>query len=350
MTRVRKIARIAAGIGSVSVLSVAGVEVVERLEERDWAAVIPELVSKIADHLLADDVTEYIRLRAVCKPWRSSTADPSLLEPRFFPRYWLLLAREHLRDDGEAERFVNVRTGTSLHICLPDPDQYTHRGNVEGLLLLHHTFSDTICLLNPLTTALYDLPTMHAVNDVVGPNEEYPDDDQFLEDSIKAAGIIVDMDELGQAQSVPTVVLSLTIRNDTAIVCAKPGDNGGLSVRGRFFIPTCAGEVLAVELQPQPHLKYVAKMFGDQIQSGFDEISYLVPSCDDQDSGMLLVRAQVPNGSTKYAVNLYNGTLSLKEPNGITVFLPSVTIRSSAFPLVLHNTIYVRCHMKRLLR
>ncbi|TVU49908.1 hypothetical protein EJB05_01250, partial [Eragrostis curvula] len=300
MNRVSKIARIAAGIGSVSVLSVAGVEVVERRET--GRGVIPELVSKIADHLLADDVTEYIRLRAVCKPWRSSTADPSLLEPRFFPRYWLLLAREHLRDDSEAERFVNVRTGTSLHICLPDPDQYTHRGNVEGLLLLHHTFSDTICLLNPLTTALYDLPTMHAVNDVVGPNEEYPDDDQFLEDSINAAGIIVDMDELGQAQSVPTVVLSLTIRNDTAIVCAKPGDNvwravdtsctddvdgnlpviqGGISVRGRFFIPTCAGEVLAVELQPQPHLKYVAKMFGDQIQSGFDEISYLVPSCDN---------------------------------------------------------------------
>ncbi|RLM97949.1 hypothetical protein C2845_PM06G29580 [Panicum miliaceum] len=106
-----------------------------RVEERDRVQLLPDLVCKIGDDL-SDDVTEYIRLRAVCKPWRNSTVNPRTLDPRFFPRKWLLIAEEKLRKDGKPEHFVNLCTGPTLQICLPTPKEYTHHGNVEGLLFL----------------------------------------------------------------------------------------------------------------------------------------------------------------------------------------------------------------------
>ena len=82
--------------------------VVSSLEERDWAQLLPDLIRTIGNHLLNDEATEYIRLRVVCQPWRHATVDPSILEPRFFPRNWLMLSPGYkLRTDGVAERVVN---------------------------------------------------------------------------------------------------------------------------------------------------------------------------------------------------------------------------------------------------
>ncbi|TVU50081.1 hypothetical protein EJB05_01438, partial [Eragrostis curvula] len=354
-------------------VSGARIDVGQTLEERDWAGLVPELVSKIADHLLADDVREYIRIRAVCKLWRSSTIDPSLLEPRFFPRNWLLIAGEHLRSDDKPERFVNVRTGASIRIRLPDPHLHTHHGNAEGLLLLHHNFTDKIYLLNPLTMAFTCLPTMLIIHEVARPRGEFPNN-MYNTDSIKAAGIVVNVNKQGRARSLPTVVLSLTTGTDTAIVYTEPGDHvwravnmsctfdvkgkqpaiqGGLSVRGRFYVPTRTGNVLTVELQPQPRLRYVAKMTVDPIHRSFNGSSYLVPSCDDTDCGMLLVRPRRPHGRLgckTFAVDLRNGSLSQQDPSRVTIFLPSVTLLSSVFPSVVENTIYSRGQMIRLLQ
>ena len=77
--------------------------VVSSLEERDWAQLLPDLIRTIGNHLLNDEATEYIRLRVVCQPWRHATVDPSILEPRFFPRNWLMLSPGYkLRTDGVA--------------------------------------------------------------------------------------------------------------------------------------------------------------------------------------------------------------------------------------------------------
>uniref|UniRef100_A0A0D3GYG0 KIB1-4 beta-propeller domain-containing protein n=1 Tax=Oryza barthii TaxID=65489 RepID=A0A0D3GYG0_9ORYZ len=48
------------------------------------------MVGEIAGRLLAVDVAEYIRFRAVCGPWRERTADPRVrrLDARFRPRNW----------------------------------------------------------------------------------------------------------------------------------------------------------------------------------------------------------------------------------------------------------------------
>jgi hypothetical protein len=340
-------------------------------EVRDWANLLPEIVIKVGDLLLLDDPAEYIRMRAVCTRWRSSTDDPRQLEPLFFPRNWLLLAGEELRCDGEPEHLVNVRSGAVLRVRLPTPHEYSHHGNTEGLLVLHHGLTGTVCLLNPLTLAFVDLPA--SVFDVARPVGAM-DRDMFLSHSIQAAGIVVDADEMGRALSRPVVVLSLTAGRSMGMVCAEPGDNawravdmscaddvegelpvihGGLSVRGRFYVPTCAGDVLTVDMEPSPRLRYVARMAGDLVCSGFNRTSYLVPSLDDTDCGMLLVRHRRLNGqlgrSTKFSVDLLNRSLAIQKPSGVTVFLPSVTLRSSAFPSVVENTVY-KGHMTRLLR
>ena len=351
-----------------------------RVEERDWAHLLPDLVGKIAGDLLSDDVAEYIRLRAVCKPWRSSTTDPSTLDPRFFPRQWLLIAEEKLRRDGKPERFVNVRTGATLRIELPNPKEYTHHGNTEGLLVLWHSLTDTVCLLNPLTMAFTDLPMMSTVQltQPLGDGDDNGDGDVIYYSycNIKAAGVLTDIDNMGRPRSKPTVVLSLNWGMiHTAIVCAEPGDtlwravdmscagdiecelpaiHGGLAVQGRFFVPNRAGDVLEVEVRPQPRLTYVARQAGDEAQSGLNQRSYLVPSGNDVGAGMLLLRTWGP-GNVHYqafTVDLGNRRLARHEMGGTdtTVFLPSVTLRSSAFPNVVANIAYLKRHMKALMQ
>jgi hypothetical protein len=107
-----------------------------------------------------------------------------------------------LGTDGVAERFVNVRTGAFLRIRLPTPEEYIHHGNTEGLLILVHHITDTVCLLNPLTMAFTDLPSISAIGHVVNSTK-------FAIGDIKAAGVLVEVDEHGQAQSSepPNVVL-----------------------------------------------------------------------------------------------------------------------------------------------
>ncbi|TVU49915.1 hypothetical protein EJB05_01257, partial [Eragrostis curvula] len=341
---------------SSSNVTSAGVVLNWDMEQRDWSQLPSDLVSDIADRLLRVDVTEYIRVRAVCQPWRNSTADPrSFLDPRFFPRDWLLLAGDCLRHDGEPERFVNVRTGASLRIRLPDPDEYTHHGSAEGLLLLHHTLTDTVSLLNPLTLAFADLPAMAVVNDMRCRHVRRRWKTKVLFNStgsIRGVGIVVDANEGSQPPLQPTVVLCLNRETRTALVCAKPGDlmwraidmtcvaehegklpfvKRGLSVRGRFYMPKRAGDVLTVELRPRPHLAFVARQAGEYVRNGLNEACYLVPSLSDNDDGMLLVRITEGDEAEEFeefmelfAVDLGNRSLEMRMPRGVTVFLPSI--------------------------
>jgi hypothetical protein len=63
----------------------------------DWANLATELAEDIAGRLLSADVSEYIRFRAVCRPWRELTDDPRAqggLDIRFRPHHWFQLCRE----------------------------------------------------------------------------------------------------------------------------------------------------------------------------------------------------------------------------------------------------------------
>lgn len=132
--------------------------------ERDWSDLLPELVSEVGvgDLLLQTDVTEYVRLRAVCKPWRGATKDPRIMEPRFFPRNWALTRR--------GNRSVNVLTGASLHFQLPDHMPAAEQGGViataEGYLILDKQQPPSPghrrpLLFNPVTATVADLPYLN---------------------------------------------------------------------------------------------------------------------------------------------------------------------------------------------
>ena len=63
-------------------------------DSSSWASLHEDLVSLIGWRVLAGDFRDYIRFRAVCPHWRSSTTCPrgrGILDPRFYPRGWMLL-------------------------------------------------------------------------------------------------------------------------------------------------------------------------------------------------------------------------------------------------------------------
>lgn len=340
--------------------------------EPDWAHLLPDLVRKIAEEkLLAVDVTEYIKLRAVCKPWRESTVDPSVLHPRFFPRNWLMLrprATSDDEDDGpkvnaDTYSFVNVRTSDTLRIRLPRVEQYGHflvTGSAEGFLLFTCHRTNTVCLFNPLTTATYILPGLDKA--------WIPMEDGLI--FFTAAGIVFDTD----CPDLPTVVLIVTNHSSTVILYTKPGDDhwgivdtgviddvprqsvlidnignmlvaqvppfdGGLSLNGQFYIATRQGGVLKVELAPHPHLVYMLRPDGPPYSTTVS--CHLVPSLDHDDfadnDGMLLVRSGHGTKADVYGVHLSNKSCTLLlELGNRTIILPSHTLQADSFFPLLH--------------
>ncbi|PUZ67226.1 hypothetical protein GQ55_3G417700 [Panicum hallii var. hallii] len=317
-------------------------------EERDWASLVRDAVREIASKLLAVDAAEYIRLRAVCTAWRISTAVPGW-EPQFFPRDWLMLQQdvdavaEAAADPAAHRRFVNVRTGATLRIRLPLSEEYGDLlAHAEELLLFHCARTDTVRVFNPLTTATAVLPGFSGATPV----------EEALE--LTAAGVAAD----GNAPARPTVVLVLVLPLTTVILCAKPSDDrwgtvdagvieatdgeappfqGGLSLQGRFYVPTRHGEVLRVELDPQPHLVYVARPPGGPCRCHCAVTSYLVPALDEDDAGeesdgMLLVRVS-EGGIDVLGVHLGRGRYTrVPELGSRAIFLPGLTVRADKFP------------------
>jgi hypothetical protein len=192
-------------------------------------------------------------------------------------------------------------------------------------------------LFNPVTRAVADLPGVF--------------DLEIISQLNHAAGVVYD----GEAVADPTVVLSMRAADGTVVMYAKPGDamwrlvalqvqdedgmalcDVGLSVRGRFYIPTCKGDVLKLELQPQPHLVYAARQEARQRCVPMGARSYLVPSfdLDDADNGMLLVRSfeNLAGERDMFRVNLAGeGSLTTMQKEGIVnrnIFLPWLRLGS----------------------
>jgi hypothetical protein len=245
----------------------------------------------VADLALRSDVTDYIRFRAVCKPWRSaSIADPKLMgmNPRFFPRNWEMVRGQKARRE-ETTRFFNGVTGASIQLKIPlEYGEVIASADGCLLLALRRTGKHEMRLFNPVTRAVADLPEVLDIH--------------VCAQIDHAAGVVYD----GEADADPTVLLSMRTAGGTVVLNAKPGDTiwgvillphegrmceVGLSVRGRFYFPTCTGNVLRLDLQQRPHLRYVASQDARNICDPLGVTSYLLlPSYDDADDGMLLVR------------------------------------------------------------
>jgi hypothetical protein len=259
-------------------------------EERDWSN-LPELVvSKVAGIALRSDVTDYIRLRAVCKPWRVvAKADPNFMgmDPRCFPRNWDIVKEDVRR--GKT-RFLHALTCASIWLQIP-PEHGEVIASAEGCLILASISGwkgnkQKLRLFNPVTRAVADLPAIPTLI------------------KVRSAGFIYN----GEADADPTVVLCVVapeklimyyksgypdwfIVNDDEHGELEPYSGGGLSVRGRFYVPTPTGNVRKLELRPRPHLVYVARQDArHRCDSYFGVRSVLEQDADDGDGGMLLLR------------------------------------------------------------
>ncbi|XP_022685422.1 uncharacterized protein LOC111258439 [Setaria italica] len=134
-----------------------------------WASSLPEdLVRLVASRLLAGDLLDYVRFRAVCAPWRSSTASPrgrGVVDPRFHPRRWMMLSEGgglypgHPKLQGYV-RFFNLDTGAFVRVHMPLFEDHCVLDSFNGLLVLQRDDDTAIRLLHPFTGDILDLPPL----------------------------------------------------------------------------------------------------------------------------------------------------------------------------------------------
>nr|AGT16774.1 hypothetical protein SHCRBa_015_O15_F_200 [Saccharum hybrid cultivar R570] len=134
----------------------------------DWASLDKDLVELIGWRVLAGDLPDYVRFRAVCSHWRASTVRPSrrgVLDPRFHPLQWMMLPEGHGLYPGHPDlggfvRFFNLSTGAFVRAHLPLLDDHVILDSIDGLLLLHRDHDTAIRLLNPFTGDVAELPPL----------------------------------------------------------------------------------------------------------------------------------------------------------------------------------------------
>jgi hypothetical protein len=135
-------------------------------DRRDWANLTSEFVEDIARRLLSVDVSEYLRFRAVCKPWRVLTDDPrererGVLDSRFIPHNWFPLCKQACRLEN---RVTGVRVGLNLEVFSTSH----YLSLLDGLLVLCDKVTYTVRVLHPLTGALAEFPDITDVRDRIG--------------------------------------------------------------------------------------------------------------------------------------------------------------------------------------
>ncbi|KAM3335442.1 hypothetical protein ACQJBY_029740 [Aegilops geniculata] len=124
-----------------------------------WSSLPTDLVPCIADCLLdTNDVDCYVDLRAVCHNWRSATEDPrsDASDPRFHPRFWIVLDDDGAFQSDGCRVLVNTATGRFLRKQLPLPRHYyVVITTVSGFFVLaDRSPPHAARVLNPLTGAV----------------------------------------------------------------------------------------------------------------------------------------------------------------------------------------------------
>lgn len=318
---------------------------------RDWSNLGNGPAGLIAERLLADDVADYIRFRAVCCPWRQCSMDlraHGVLDRRFHPRKWIMLreavAAPHHR------RFLNVSTGQCIRMHLPDLRGHDVFGpTTEGLLVLLDRTSFVVRLLNPLTGQLTNLPPattlLHLTPHL---NREMPSNSDLRDAfQVSDAGLADDSTFavfFGEIQILPV---------------AKPGDEcwtmvdqrylwSSVSFEGRFYCTT-KGAIKVVETsanQP-PRLVVAAKL-----TKLFSQIAGTVHLVDNDGELTLVYRLlrEDDEGKNimKYQVYLVDLNAKKTKPvygsGGRALFIGlrrALSVSPSLFPSIKNDSIYL---------
>ncbi|CAM0903517.1 unnamed protein product [Alopecurus aequalis] len=133
-----------------------------------WGSLEADLVDLIGWMVLANDVRDYVRFRAICPHWRSSSVCPrgrGMVDPRFHPRRWMMLPEGHGLYPGHSKlrgyiRFFNLSTGVIVRVLLPLFRDHCILDSVDGLLLLQRDEDTAIRLVHPFTSDIAELPPL----------------------------------------------------------------------------------------------------------------------------------------------------------------------------------------------
>uniref|UniRef100_A0A0E0P2E0 KIB1-4 beta-propeller domain-containing protein n=1 Tax=Oryza rufipogon TaxID=4529 RepID=A0A0E0P2E0_ORYRU len=203
--------------------------------ERDWYNLTDGPAGLIAERVLAGDVADYMRFRAVCTAWRQCSADPrehNSLDSRFHPRRWFMLREWPERAAPHRRRFINAATGQCVAVDLPEIEGHRSFGpTAEGLLVLVDDRTLFVRVLNPFTRRLTELPSLATL---------LPRDRYLVGGDLSVCGA-------GLAGG-DGCLIALYFSNTRKLAVAKPGDErwalvdhrvprlaSSLSFAGRFY-------------------------------------------------------------------------------------------------------------------
>ncbi|CAL5001139.1 unnamed protein product [Urochloa decumbens] len=137
-----------------------------------WASLHEDLISLIAWRVLAGDLCDYVRFRAACQHWRSSTACPrgrGIADRRFHPRRWMLFPEGQGLHPGHGKlrghvRFFNLSTGGFVRVQLPIFRDHCVLDSVDGILLLQRDHDTAVRLLHPFTGDIAEFPPLETLD------------------------------------------------------------------------------------------------------------------------------------------------------------------------------------------
>ncbi|KAL6856016.1 hypothetical protein ACP4OV_018818 [Aristida adscensionis] len=206
---------------------------------RDWANLADGPAGLIAELALANDVADYVRFRAVCRPWRRCTPDPRAggLDGRYLPRRWIML--DKAIDASRRRRFLNVSTGECIRMDLPelaDAEHWLLALTPEGLLLLLHEPTMGARLLNPLTRQLTALPPVTAMLTREQQRAGHSGRDLAEALWVTGAGLVVDAAGGGGGAMVAVCFHCYSV----VVAVAKPGDERWALLHDRYVSSTMA--------------------------------------------------------------------------------------------------------------
>ncbi|XP_078156632.1 putative F-box protein At5g55150 [Carex rostrata] len=119
---------------------------------RDWQHLPPELLEVIGKKVTS--LTDYIRFRAVCRPWQSASS----LRPDHLPLQlpWLMLPYRSDSNNDSTRRFYDLSASKIHELDLPETHGVSICGSSHGWLVLQKR--QVVSLFNPITRATISLP------------------------------------------------------------------------------------------------------------------------------------------------------------------------------------------------
>ncbi|XP_073113458.1 F-box protein At2g26160-like [Elaeis guineensis] len=213
-----------------------------------WIMLPADLVQIIAE-FLTEDIREYIRFRAVCKPWRAVTVDlrtmPSL--PPQLP--WLMLSSDEAFTNTRS--FYRLSDRSILNFHLPELAGKRIVGSADGWLLSVGAPS-TISLFNPLTRAQIQLPPLRMIPQLLQSLVEEADaenvdieeaqEDQgeeavrrYFMDSDHAKDLLISKAIIIHSDNMNDCVIVMMLSCLGKLVFARPGDIEWTTPDQRFY-------------------------------------------------------------------------------------------------------------------